>query len=63
MPDAQQQQPPKKKRSRGPGKNNTRRCDPKQIRAAREWADWYETNRLMRGISPYGISPEQLRED
>lgn len=58
MPDAQQQKPPRKKRTRGAGKNNTRRCDPQQIRKAKEWADWYSINRLMRGISPHGLNPE-----
>lgn len=61
MPDAQQQQQPPQKRGRGKGKNNSRRCDPKQIRSAKEWADWYATNRLLRGIHPAGIDPEELR--
>jgi hypothetical protein len=62
MPDAQQQKPPEKRRGRGKGKNNSRRCDPQQVERARNWADWYGMNRLMRGIHPNGIAPEELRE-
>ena len=62
MPDAQQQQPPKKRGARGAGKLNPRRCSPEHVARAKSWADWYTTNRLMRGIPPAGISPDELRE-
>lgn len=62
MPDAQQQQQPPRKGRRGRGKNQSRRMDPQQIARAKEWADWYATNRMLRGISPKGIDPEELRE-
>jgi hypothetical protein len=62
MPDAQQQQQPPRK-GRGRGKNNSRRCDPQQIERARNWAEWYGVNRLLRGIHPDGLDPEKLREN
>jgi hypothetical protein len=37
--------------------------DPQQIERAKEWADWYGMNRLLRGISPDGRNPDELRTE